>query len=376
MEIDIKTAKPIRVAHVVGKMLGGGLEATVLNYYRHLDHTKIQYDFLVDSDSSLIPREEIESFGGRVILIPPYQHQVLYQKELYKILITNKYEIVYAHLNTLSVFPLFAAWRAKVPIRVAHNHSTAGKGELKKNLMKYTLRPFARLFPTTLCSCSNFAGEWLFGAKCMQEQKVKIWQNAVDIDKFLFSKTERNIVRKELGIEGKFVVGHAGRFIHQKNHEFIIDIFAEIYRINHNAVLILVGNGELMPRIKKKVYDMQLDQAVIFTGNRSDIERIYQAMDVFIMPSFYEGLGMVAVEAQIAGLPVLCADTIPEEAKICENMSYYSLNDSAKTWAENALKYATGFERKNMKDYAVQSGYDIETAADKMTAWYCDLMKK
>ena len=277
-------------------------------------------------------------------------------------------------MNTLSVFPLFAAWRAKVPIRVAHNHSTAGKGEWKKNIMKYSLRPFAKVFPTTLCACTNFAGEWLFGKKAMIDGKVTIWQNAVEIDKFLFNLEKRNAVRKKYSIEDRFVVAHVGRFIHQKNHEFIIDIFNEVYKKNNKAVLMLVGSGDLMPMIKEKVHNLGLDSVVLFLGNRSDIADIYQAMDIFVMPSFYEGLGMVAVEAQIAGMPVICADTVPEEARICDNFEYLSLNDSAAVWAQEVLNNAENTERRNMKQAAVEAGYDIDTAAKKMTEWYKTLL--
>lgn len=370
----VNSKNPVRVAHIVGKMVGGGLEATVLNYYRHIDRSKIQYDFFVDSDSVLVPEDEINSLGGRVILIPPYQKPVQYQRELNRLLKKNQYTMVYAHMNTLSIFPLFAAWRAKVPIRVAHNHSTAGKGELKKNLMKYTLRPFAKVFPTNLCACSKFAGKWLFGKKAIRDHQITIWQNAVEVRNFLFSQGIRDKTRKELGVSDKYVIAHVGRFIHQKNHDFIIDIFSEIHRKKSDAVLLLVGSGELMSHIKNRVQSLGLADAVIFTGNISNIANIYQAMDVFLLPSFYEGLGMVAVEAQIAGLPVLCADTVPEEAKICENMQYYSLNDSAEKWADAALSFSKGFVRENMQKNAVEKGYDIEKAAEKMTAWYTQLL--
>jgi len=366
--------RPVRIAHVVGKMLGGGLEATVMNYYRRIDRSVVQYDFIVDEDSALIP-EEIEQLGGRVILVPPYQRQMEYQKKLYQIFKENQYPIVISHLNTLSVFPLFAAWRAKTAIRIAHNHSTAGKGEWKKNLLKYSLRPFAKVFPTHLCACTRYAGEWLFGKKAVNAGKVTVWQNSVEIGRFGYDEGRREAVRKALGLEDRFVVGHAGRFIHQKNHEFIVDIFERVHQKNNNAVLLLIGNGELAPKIRDKVKGLGLEDSVLFLGIRSDIADLYQAMDVFVMPSFYEGLGMVAVEAQIAGMPVLCADTIPPEAKICGNMKYLSLNDSAEIWANEVLKYEKGFERVSMVPAAAEAGYDIQTAARKMTEWYKQLLK-
>ncbi|MFV0527239.1 MAG: glycosyltransferase family 1 protein [Lachnospiraceae bacterium] len=370
---SIDCIEPIRIAHVVGKMVGGGLEATVLNYYRCIDRSKIQYDFIVDNDSTLIP-EEIAELGGRVILVPPYQKQLAYQRELYRIFKENNYKIVYSHMNTLSIFPMYVAWKAKIPVRIAHNHSTAGKGELKKNLIKYSLRPFAKIFPNTLCACSTFAGKWLFGQQAMNSGKITIWKNAVNINKFLYSSDTRKRIRKECGIENQFVVAHVGRFIHQKNHEFIVKIFEEIHIMKPETILLLVGSGDRIEEIKNMVSTLNLTDSVMFLGNRSDIADVYQAMDAFVMPSFYEGLGMVAVEAQIAGLPVVCADTIPIEAKISDNMKYLSLHDSVRTWANLVLSFSRGYERKNMKGCAEDLGYDINFAAQKMTKWYCELL--
>lgn len=364
--------QPIRIAHIVGKMVGGGVESTVMNYYRNIDKTRYQYDFLVDSDSTKIP-EEIEQLGGKVIPIPPYQKLFKYQKELRKLLAENEYKIVYSHLNTLSVFPLFAAWRAKTPIRIAHNHSTAGKGELKKNVLKYVLRLAAKWFPTNLCACSEYAGRWLFGKRTMETGGVTIWKNAVEVDKFLFSKDIRDEIRENMGIKNKFVVGHVGRFIHQKNHMFLIDIFNKIYQQSKDAVLLLIGTGELMDEVRRKVAALHLNEAVIFLGNSDKVSSLYQAMDVFVFPSFYEGLGMVAVEAQIAGLPVLAADTVPIEAKICSNFKYLSLNNSSSEWASEILNIKLS-ERSNMYQIACQAGYEIGVEAKKMMDWYDGLI--
>ena len=287
----------------------------------------------------------------------------------------NDYKMVYSHMNALSVFPLFAAWRVKVPIRVAHNHSTAGKGEWKKNTLKYILRPFSKVFPNRLCACSEYAGKWLFGEREIKKDNVKIWRNAINIDRFLYSEKVRIKTREELGVENKFVIGHVGRFIHQKNHMFILEVFNEVYKHNKNSVLILVGTGTLFEQVKKRVHELKLDDVVIFAGNREDVENIYQAMDVFIFPSFYEGLGMVVVEAQVSGLPVIVADTVPEDAKICENFKYMSLSDSVINWANRIMKYQGGYERKNMKQFAIKAGYDIKTTGPELTEWYCKLLK-
>lgn len=365
--------EPIRIAHVIGKMVGGGVESIVMNYYENIDRSKVQYDFYIDSDSTIIPKK-ITELGGRIFLIPPYQYQISYQKQLIRLFKENKYKIVYSHLNAISIFPLFAAKIAGVPIRIAHNHSTAGKGELKKNILKYILRPFSKVFPNKLCSCSEYAAQWLFGKKVVEEDKVTIWKNAIDIDRFIFRNDIRYKIRKELDIEDKFVVGHVGRFIHQKNHMFIIDIFSEVYNKDRNSVLLLVGTGKLMNDVKKKVASLGLDDNVIFIGNSDSVESLYQAMDVFIFPSFYEGLGMCAVEAQIAGLPVIASREVPIEAKICNNIQYLSLDDSIEVWSSKILEQQTQKIRSNMKKYALNAGYDIKYSAKKMTEWYINLL--
>ena len=180
--------EPIRIAHIIGKWVGGGVEAVVMNYYRHIDHKKIQFDFLCDDDSTNIPYEEIEKLGGRVILIPPYQKVFKYHKELKKIFKENNYKIVHSHINTLSVFPLFAAWCAKVPVRIAHSHSTTNKKEWKKNLLKVVLRPFAKVFANKYFACTEHAGRWMFGNKEYDKGNVYLLNNAIDLDLFKYDE--------------------------------------------------------------------------------------------------------------------------------------------------------------------------------------------
>ena len=368
--------EPVRIAHVIGKDVHGGLEAIVMDYYRNIDRSKIQYDFLIDEDStSTFMKDEIPGLGGRVIMIPPYQKQFKYQKVLHKLFTENHYPLVYSHLNTLSVFPLFAAWRAGIPIRIAHNHSTAGKGELMKNVMKYSLRPFAKLFPTHLCACSRLAGEWLFGKRAMNSGRVTIWQNAINVSKFAYDEDVRKDVRRELNLSDKFVVGHAGRFIHQKNHDFLIDIFMEIHKRRSDSVLLLAGNGPLMETMIEKVNCMGINDCVKFLGSVSSMERYYQAMDIFILPSFYEGLPVVGSEVQVSGLPFLCSDAVTSETKFCENLHFMSLSKNAGEWAEEALKMSEHYIRRDMQKEAIEHGFDIKAQAKKMTRWYCDLLK-
>lgn len=190
--------EPVRVAQVVGKMVGGGVEAVVMNYYRHIDRSKVQFDFLVDSDSTLVPRDEIESLGGRVFEIPPYQHITEYQRELQRLFKQEGWKIVHSHINALSVFPLRAAKKAGVSVRIAHSHSTSGKGEYAKNALKAVLKTQSNRYPTHRFACSQFAGEWLFG----KAAHFEVVYNAIDLDRFRFNAEARAQARADLGLVG------------------------------------------------------------------------------------------------------------------------------------------------------------------------------
>ena len=363
--------EPIRIAQVIGKWVGGGVEAVVMNYYRHIDKSKIQFDFICDEDSTNIPYEEIEKLGGKVILIPPYQKLFRYHKELKRILKEGNYKIVHSHINTLSVFSLFAAKCAKVPVRIAHSHSTTNKKEKKKNLMKQVLKPFSKLFATDYMCCSELAGRWLFGDKLYDEGKIYLLNNAIDLHKFEYNEKIREEVRKELNIdEETFVMGHIGRFVTVKNHEFLLDVFHEIYKENKNSILVLAGQGPLKEKIEQKAKEMNLDKAVQFLGQRSDANRLYQAMDVFVLPSLYEGLPVVGVEAQAAGLLYVLSDDMTKETKVLETTTFLSLNEGAKKWADTIDNATKQFERKNMLNEMAQKGFDIQKEVKKLEEIY------
>lgn len=360
----------IRVAHVVGKVVTGGVDAVVMNYYRHIDHEKVQFDFLMDGYNVTPIDNEITQMGGRVYKLEPYESNILKNmRQCYRIFKQGKYSIVHAHLNTLSVFPLFTAWLAGVPIRIVHNHSTAHKGEGKRTIMKELLRPFAKLFANRYAACSQHAGEWLFGKRCYAKGRVKLICNAIDVDKYRYDSDARTKIRREWGLDNKFVVGHCGRFVYQKNHSFLIDIFLEVKRQERDATLLLVGDGELLDDIKTKVERLGLADSVVFTGVRHDVNRFYQAMDVFVLPSFYEGLPVVGVEAQAAGLPCVFSDEMTAETKITSSSQFLTLKDTVDTWAERIL-HQKNFLRVNMKSTLGDAGFEIVAAAKELSVWY------
>ena len=364
-------SEPKRIAQIVGKWVGGGVEAVIMNYYRNIDKSKIQFDFLCDSDSTNIPYEEIESLGGRVILIPPYQKPFKYHKELKRILKENKYEIVHSHINTMSVFPLFAAWCAKVPVRIAHSHSTTNKAEWKKNIVKLILRPFVKVFANSYMCCTEHAGRWMFGSKKFDKGQVYVLNNAIDLNKFKYDQEIRNDLRKQYNIsDNTLVIGHIGRFMKQKNHEFIIDVFNELVKKNDDSILMLVGQGPLMEETKEKVKQLELSDKVIFVGQITNPNDYYQAFDLFLFPSLYEGLGMVAVEAQVAGLPCVCSTEVPVVARINDECIFIDLNDDKQIWVDKILESVNVDQRVSSVKEAKHYGYDIETEVVKLEKKY------
>lgn len=365
----LENKRPIRVAHIIGKLTAGGVEAVVYNYYKNIDHSRFQFDFFYDKDSPFTPPKELVELGANFYPIPSYKNIFSYIGSLVRLFKKNKYLIVHSNMNTLSPFSLYAAKLSGVPVRIIHNHSTAGKGEFKKNCLKYALKPFAKCFATKYCACGNYAGKWLFGKKTFDSGKITVFKNAIDLTKFKFNEDIRKKVRHELNVEDKLVVGHIGRFCKQKNHEFLIKVFEKIHDIKQNSVLVLVGVGELEKEIKNLVHQKKLDDCVKFLGKRNDCNELYQVMDVFVLPSNYEGLGIVGIEAQSVGIPSLFSENIPLETKISPNVKFLSLEDSSEKWAKEAIELSKlGIARDN--SYAADHGYDIKKEAFKLVEFY------
>lgn len=366
--------EPIRVAQIIGKWVGGGVEAVVMNYYRHIDHSKIQFDFFCDEDSTNIPYEEIEKYGGRVILIPPYQKIFKYQKELINLLKDGKYKIVHSNINALSIFPLRAAKKAGVKIRIAHSHSTSNPKEWKKNIIKNILRPFSKVYASHFFACTEHAAKWLFNNDIIHNNNYYHINNAIELEKFAINNEYRVEIRNELNIPFDYkVFGHIGRFVPQKNHSELIDIFNEIYKIENDSVLLLVGEGPLYNEINDKVKELGLEEHVKFVGQRADINKLYQAFDYFLFPSLYEGLGMVLIEAQCSGLKCFCSNNIPNEARVTNNIEFLKLNNVGlwtKKIAEN-LEY----ERENYIQEIKECGFDINNESKKLEEIYMELIK-
>lgn len=366
----MKNQEPIRIAQIIGKWLGGGVESVVMNYYRHIDRTKIQFDFICDEDSTNIPYDEIEQLGGRVILVPPYQKVFEYQKDLIKIFKDNNYKIVHSHLNTLSVFPLRAAKKVGVPVRIAHSHSTTNKKEWKKNLVKQILRPFSKVYATDYMCCSELAGRWLFGNKEYDKGNVYLLNNAIDLDKFKYDEKIRKEKRKELNIkDDTLVIGHVGRFVEQKNHRFLIDIFNEVHKENNNSLLLLVGQGPLENEIRDVAKEYKISESVVFLGQRNDVNDLYNAMDIFAFPSLYEGLGMVLIEAQCSGIKCIASSVVPREVCITENIKFLDFDN--KKWIHYLKELNNEYSREAKFNESINK-YDIKKESLKLNQMYLE----
>ena len=367
--------KKIRIAQVMGKMNYGGVEAVVMNYFRNIDRNNIQFDFIVDEDSILPQKEEILRLGGNIYKVPKYQKLPAYLKAVYKIFKQGNYTIVHAHMNTLSVFPLAMATLAKVPIRIAHSHSTDGKGEVIRNMIKGILKPFSKLFTTHYFACSAFSGEWLFGKSAMKKGKITLIHNAIATEKFRFSSKVRDKKRKELGVEKSFVIGHIGRFMPQKNHTFLLDMFEQIYQKRKDAVLLLVGDGKLEEEMKQKAKQIGINKACKFLENRTDVDELYQAMDVFVLPSLYEGLPVVGIEAQTSGVRTILSSAMTKETKVLDNTVFLNLEDGKEKWAEAVLQ-KQNVKRDNAVDKVKMQGYEIAIEANKLEKIYEEMVKE
>ena len=365
-------AEPIRVAHVMGKMVGGGVEQVVMNYYRNLDRSRVQFDFLVDADSPKVPAEEIFDMGGRIFTIPPYQKPLLYQKRLIELFGSHDWRIVHSHINAMSVFPLYAAAKAGIPVRIAHSHSTGGKGEPIKNVLKALLRTQANRYPTDRFACSELAGKWLFGS----DSSFKIVKNAITLDTFHFSPKIRKLTRSNLGIkDDTFVLGHVGRLMPQKNQDFLLKVFGHIEKQMPHSCLLVVGDGPLLSKLKQQAEFLNLSDKVCFLSNRTDVGALYQAFDAFCLPSNYEGLGMVAIEAQVSGLPTFCSEHVPREAYIAPIAQSLNLNRGPEFWASAILEAVKNEQRMGFEYAAKANGYDISVESPKLAEQYETLFK-
>lgn len=367
-------SEPIRVLVLDTVMDRGGAETMIMNYYRQIDRSKIQFDFLVNRPYEAAYEKEIQELGGKIFRMCPLYPQYFgrYKKEVREFLKAHpEYQIIHSNLEERSYFALKEAKKLNIPVRISHSHN-APRGFDLKSIIRYYFRANLKPQVTHMFTCGEEAGIWLYGKK--QQDQVIMMNNAIDAKLYQYHPAVEEEMRKELGLEGKFVIGHVGRFFPQKNHTFLIEIFAKVYQQNKNAVLLLVGGGELETEIKAKVEGLNLTEAVKFLGVRSDIHRLMQAFDVFILPSLFEGFPVTMVEAQAAGLPCIISDQVPPQCAITKNVEIISLKKSPQQWAERLLTYQNT-QKQNTYETIVKQNFDIKANAQWLQQFYLEELK-
>lgn len=359
-------SKPIRILHIVQKMEAGGTQAFLMNLYRNIDRDKIQFDFLVEYEEKEFYDDEIISLGGKIYYtnFRKTLNVIKFKKTLSNILKEHpEYKIVHIHATAIGKICTDVAKKCGVKTIIAHTHNNSAVKDWKY-YPKILLRKLYTKGPTDFFACSEDAGRYTF-----KNKKFTVVYNAIDIDKFLFKQEIREEFRKELNIEDKFVIGNIGRLHEQKNQSFLIDVFYEIQKRKDNAILLIIGKGPLENELKEKVSNLGIDNKVYFLGNRKDIERIYQGMDVFVLPSLFEGLGIVAIEAQVSGLPVITSTGVAKEANITNNIRNIDLSEPIDVWVEAICKTKVN-SRKSIEDIVRKSKFNIKNNVKFLQEFY------
>ena len=357
---------PIRILHIVTYMGRGGLETMLMNYYRSIDRTRIQFDFLTHRDFEADYDAEILAMGGRIYRLPnlnPFSRT--YLSALDRFFGEHpEYRIVHSHLDCMSAVPLKYAKKHGVPVRIAHAHNSNQPRDAKYLLKLFYKRRIARQ-ATALFACSEEAGRWMFGGA-----DFRVLNNAINSRKYTFDAAVRGEVRRELDLpENTTVVGHVGRFDPQKNHSFLIRIFE---KMPGDTRLLLVGDGVLRDSAEQLARELGIRDRILFAGVRSDVDRLLQAMDVFLFPSLFEGLPVSIIEAQAAGLPCLISDKVPIECKKTDLVTQLPLAAAPETWAEAVLS-AAQTRRSDTHLQLCAAGFDIQANAEWLANYYLTL---
>lgn len=366
----------IRILHVLGRTDRGGAETMIMNVYRNIDRSKVQFDFVIHTDDVCDFDDEILSLGGQIFHLPRFRgkNYFAYKKAWKQLLLCHpEWKIIHGHVrSTASIYLKIAHKLGRITI--AHSHSiSSGSGfsAFVKNVLQYPIRFVSDYF----LACSDIAGEWLFGKKVCAGDKYFTFHNAIQLNDFTYNAKVREELRRKLCLDGKFVVGHVGRFEPPKNHSFLLDVFNCIAKKRDDAVLVLVGTGSLVENIKQKAQSLGLSDKVIFLGLRNDANMLLQAFDFFLFPSAFEGLGIALVEAQAAGLHALTSDkVVPKEAQVTDLLCYLPLDASPEIWAEKVLSYADGYERCDTSKEIAKKGYDIKQSAKWLSDFYLKIL--
>lgn len=357
---------PLRVLFFIDRLRLGGIQMLAYDILMHNDPSKMVIEILNLDDGEQYPlTQTLKDMGVTIHLLKgAWMHSPLDLPHYYRAVDTffaqhHDYDVVHMHSSSKNYYILQCAAKWGIPVRVAHSHNTGFQSHnpltiAMGNLMMKPMRRYA----THWVGCSKLACEWLFGQGCVERGEAQVILNGIDSSLFVYDPQVRQEVRKTLGVEDKFVIGHVGRFAHQKNHTFLLDIFAEVAKRRDDAVLVLIGIGELMEAMQQKAAKLGIADKVIFAGFRDDRNRYMQAMDSFLFPSLHEGLSVVLIEAQASGMPVFTSDSTTTETKYSPYMHFLSLQQSAAEWADRIIEQGS-VERRDMTATIYEAGFDI-----------------
>ena len=359
-----------RVLQIVGSINAGGMETMIMNYYRNIDRSKIQFDFLIFTEGKGFYEDEITKLGGKIFkLTSRRKNPIKNYIELRNFFKNNKYDVVQIHQGVTTLLPLKMASKYGVKKIIVHNHGINRK--IKKVLAPYIeiyVKPKIEKLATDFFACSENVLDHIYTKNIIKNKKYYICPNAVDVEKFKFNEEIRNRKRKDLNVQNNVVYGHVGTFTEPKNHKFLIDIFEELYKKDKTSKLLLIGKGPMQDEIKKNVIEKGLENAVKFLGQREDVNELMMAMDMFLFPSLYEGLPVTLVEAQYAQIKILASKTITQEVKISKNIEFIELNKD---------KWLQEINNVDNKIYLVENNkFDIKETVKDLEKIYMNGEKK
>ena len=365
----------IRILHSVSNMDRAGIETMLMNYYRHIDREKVQFDFLCNKVKPGAYDDEIKALGGKIYHTPglnplKYFQYLKFMKELFSE--NGDYRILEAHNGSFGVYALYAAKRNNIPIRIFHAHGASITKDWKLPL-KLVCKALLPGCMTHRFSCGVAAATCYFGESSYGSKKYELIPNAIEVERFVYNPQFRDKIRKQYCLEDKHVIGHVGRFMKQKNHTFLLDVFAKVAARDRDAILVLLGDGELFSDMKKKAIELGLDERIIFTGNVGNVNEWYNAFDVFVLPSVWEGLPVVGVEAQANDLPCVFSDSITKEIGLSHKAKFVSLTASIDQWVNEIMSSIQEKERNNNTVLITENHYNITQEAKKLQERYIQL---
>ena len=361
----------MRILEITSDLDGGGVDRLLYDYCSRMTDD-IRFDFVVTSKTEGILEKPLRELGCNVYRLPQIREGLKkHNEQLKKILTENHYDAIHDHSGYKAWCNLRVAKKCGVVARIAHSHQAFMAETTKQKIMRVLSTPITKLYATELFACGNDAAKWMWGKRAFKNGKVYIMKNAINAKKFDFSPQKRESIRSEYNISDKFVIGNVARFSYQKNHELLINIFAEVKKIRTDAILMLIGRGELEDTVKAQVEELGLSDSVMFMGVRNDVPDLTNAMDVFALPSRFEGLPVTLVEIQANGLPAVISDNVTKEMAISKDFSFIPLNKSAEVWA-NAIVEKSRSESKNLIENTI---YDLNVATSELKSKYYNIIQ-